>query len=130
LNSVFTQWRATAFATLAFASYVCAGAKQNVFAAKPDKLRGTQAGLDSQCQKRTITATRPCREVGSGKQRIDLNLRQISDRAARIALARHGQDALRYRAMFWRVQRDISEEGMDCSETHVATAGAVLAFVL
>ena len=56
-NSVFTQWRATALASFAFASYVRACTKQNVFAANPDKLRGAQAGLDSQRQQRTITAT-------------------------------------------------------------------------
>ena len=55
-NSVFTQWRATALASFAFASYVRACTKQNVFAANPDKLRGAQAGLDSQRQERTITA--------------------------------------------------------------------------
>src|SRR5260370_30251686 len=68
--------------------------------------------------------------MGSGEQSGHLNRCEEGDRLAQIALAWHGEDALRQGAMLRCMQGHIAEEGMDRCETDVATAGAIFASLL
>src|SRR5712671_4817428 len=106
------------------------GAQGDVLTAQAGEFCRAQSGLHGQQQQGSIASSAPGVEIRRGEQSFNFDWREEANRSTHVAFTLHGKHALRQTVVFRRIQRNVAKERMDGSETHVAAAGAVVAFLL
>jgi hypothetical protein len=89
LRGVVAEWSATSLSTLTLATNVRTCLQHYVLAAKANQLRDPQAGLERQREECLVSTTRPGREIGCRKKRIDLGLIEELDLLTHVSFAWH-----------------------------------------
>src|SRR5713101_5035248 len=125
-DGLFAKRGAPAFASFAQALHVRTGAQGDVLTAQAGEFCRAQSGLHGQQQQGSIASSAPGVEVRRGEQSFNFDRREEADRSTHVAFTLHGEYALRQSVVFRRMQRNVAEERMDGSQTHVAATGAIL----
>jgi hypothetical protein len=107
-----------------------AGTQYDVLAAQAEQFGGTQPSLYGERQQSPVAAPAPSAKVWRGEKRFDLGGGEKCNRPTHEALARYGEYALCQAAVLWGMQGDVTEEGVNRGEPHVAASGAVAAVLL
>jgi hypothetical protein len=124
-RSFFTKRCCALLSALSYALHVGTGSQYDVLPAKSNQFRNPQASLDGHDEKGSISTADPCRWVRGRNQSIDLFALEKLDKPPLIALVWYGEDALAEQCMGGFLQGDVSKEGMDCSQPHIAGASGV-----
>jgi hypothetical protein len=102
-----------------------AGTQCDVLAAQAEQFGGTQPSLYGERQQSPVAAPAPSAKVWRGKKRFDLGGGEKCNRPTHEAIARYGEYALCQAAVLWGMQGDVTEEGVNRGEPHVAASGAL-----
>ncbi|MDB5773799.1 MAG: hypothetical protein JWM42_4173 [Burkholderia sp.] len=120
----FGDGRASFLASFADHAYVGTGPKDEILALEPCRFRQAQPCLHRHQQKGVITPARPSALIGGGKQGIDFGTGEKGNQGARKSLAGNGENPLDLCGIGRYLEGRVSEEGVDCGETQIATANA------
>ncbi len=97
-----------------------ARAKLDILATQVDQFRCSQPGLHRHDQQGAVATPRSSARVRSCQQGLDFVAVEEVDRAAGIALRRHGQDSLRQGRVPRLLHGDVAEEGADRDQAGIA----------
>ena len=94
------------------------------------QLRDAETGLDGHQQEGVVTPADPLGTIGCRDQGLGFRFSEEGDDRSVTALARYGQHALDDLGMLGMTERGEAEEGMQRSQTGVASPHAITAIVL
>jgi hypothetical protein len=98
--------------------------------AQIDELRHPESGLNGDKQKSAVPSSNPSRRVGGCKKSVDFFTGEEFDEFSLVTFAWHGEDSMTEIGVGRLVERHVSKEGMDCSESSIPCPDTVCSLLL